>query len=150
MPEIAERTMEVEDLLDSVELLVESIREAHRMEGKLKAQEKLVKELATETRQLLTVVDAPPVPVPAAPAEKQPAHGKARVPKARPSGHALTRIDALLMKAYREKLGLSQAGLAKKVGVSGVHVCNVENGRAKPSAELLGRIRQALGMEAKV
>jgi transcriptional regulator with XRE-family HTH domain len=42
----------------------------------------------------------------------------------------------------RESLGLTQRAAAKELGISDVHLCNVENNKAVPSPALLERYRE--------
>ena len=139
MPDLASTSVEVEDLVDSVELLVETVREAQREKATLKAQEKLVAELMDETRALLAVLEAP--------AGKPAAVGLTDAPRPRTPGLILTHSELLAIQASRKRKGLSQAELARQVGITAPSLCNVEKGRQKPTPELLERIHQALGME---
>ena len=50
----------------------------------------------------------------------------------------------------REMHGLTQRAAARKLGVSVVHLCNVENDKASPSNDLLGRYRQCWGIDLYV
>lgn len=51
------------------------------------------------------------------------------------------------IKKYREKAGLTQEQLAKKVGITQVYLCYLENGQKKnPSIPLLRKIAIALGV----
>jgi len=136
MPEATDRTMDVENLLDSVEDLCEAGRQLLREKATIKAQEKLVAELAGETRTLLVVLEAPaPAPVAAT-----------KSPRKRLPGRILMPVEILGIKEARKKLALSQNDLAKKVGVSGPTICLIEKARQAPSSELLGRICSALGI----
>ena len=57
------------------------------------------------------------------------------------SGSATTiRMTPRLIRALRTRLGISQAALAKLVGVSTVAVGQWESGRSRPRAESKGRI----------
>jgi DNA-binding XRE family transcriptional regulator len=138
MPEPTSRTVDVENLLDSVEYLCEAVREAQRKKATLKAQEKLVGELAGETRELLAVLEAPPTPAAVA------ATGNPR--KSLP-GRILMPVEILGIRQARHKLALSQNDLAKKVGVSAPTICLIENARQAPSSDLLDRIFEVLGLE---
>ncbi len=42
----------------------------------------------------------------------------------------------------REKLGLTQRAAAERLGISYVHLCNVENDKATPSPELVEKYQQ--------
>lgn len=47
---------------------------------------------------------------------------------------------------YRKMgIDISQSDLAKQIGVSQSHLCNVENGRLSPSLRLLLSLRKLLG-----
>lgn len=49
------------------------------------------------------------------------------------------------IKILREKLGLSQAELAQKVGISQVCLCRYESGDRSPSYQILKLIANELG-----
>ena len=51
-----------------------------------------------------------------------------------------------LIKQLRAAQGLSQRDLARRVGCSGAHISDVENGREMPSLRLLHRIAQELNV----
>ena len=51
--------------------------------------------------------------------------------------------------ARREELGLSQAALARQVGVDRSHVSHIENGTKVASAETLKRVAVVLGLSAE-
>lgn len=42
----------------------------------------------------------------------------------------------------RDSLGLSQRAAAEQLGISYVHLCNIENNKAMPSPNLLARFRE--------
>jgi len=148
MPELTDSAAHVEDLVDSVELLVEAVREAQREKATLKAQEKLVKELAVETRALMVAIDGEPEPVKVKPVESRGKRGtKASVSSDLVPTPPSTEPQALAIKVARKAKGLSQWQLAEKAGTTGPHISNVENGRCKASSALLERIYKALGME---
>ena len=48
------------------------------------------------------------------------------------------------IKRGRDTLGISQMGLAERVGCSASYLGDVETGRAFPSAEMFGKIAEAL------
>lgn len=48
-----------------------------------------------------------------------------------------------LIRSARITSGLTQGQLAQKVGITGVAVCNYENGKRCPNVETLSRISQA-------
>lgn len=49
------------------------------------------------------------------------------------------------IKIYRLRAGISQSDLARLIGISQSHLCNVENGRLSPSLRLLLSLRKILG-----
>jgi transcriptional regulator with XRE-family HTH domain len=58
-------------------------------------------------------------------------------------------VEALAMiqlgdiaRRVRESKGLSQVAAAKLLGISSVHLCNVEGNKARPSPALLARYRE--------
>jgi transcriptional regulator with XRE-family HTH domain len=53
------------------------------------------------------------------------------------------------IRSIREKNGLTQAELARRVGVSRSYINKIENGEAKPSLALLERIASILGVSIK-
>jgi transcriptional regulator with XRE-family HTH domain len=53
-------------------------------------------------------------------------------------------------KHVRETFGLSQRDVAAKLGISSVHLCNVENGRSAPSPELVQRYFDMFGVDLYV
>jgi len=50
----------------------------------------------------------------------------------------------------RETLGLTQRATANALGISYVHLCNIENNKALPSQELLERFRTLWGIDLYV
>lgn len=50
----------------------------------------------------------------------------------------------------RERLGMTQRAAATALGVSAVHLSNVERGRTVPSSSLLGRFRDVYGIDVYV
>src|SRR5215469_388060 len=67
------------------------------------------------------------------------------VPTSRPGQSSRTRL-AMLLKAHRNNLGLSQQSLAQKIGVRASHVALLENARRRPSLGLIGRLAAALSV----
>jgi transcriptional regulator with XRE-family HTH domain len=53
------------------------------------------------------------------------------------------------LRTIRKKNGLTQAELARRVGVSRSYINKIENGEAKPSLALLERIASILGVSIK-
>ena len=54
--------------------------------------------------------------------------------------------DSLNIKERREQLGISQKGLAEKVGISQSFLCDIEQGRSKPSIDTAIKIAQVLNV----
>jgi len=54
------------------------------------------------------------------------------------------------IKYVRETKGLTQRSAAAALGVSDVHLCNLEHDKARPSAELLGKIHQEWNVDLYV
>ena len=80
------------------------------------------------------------------PPERHDQHSRAPSSKAGPPSK--TRL-AVLLKAHRNNLGLSQQSLAKKIGVRASHVALLENARRRPSLGLIGRLAAALSVDGK-
>lgn len=57
---------------------------------------------------------------------------------------------AMDVLALREEIGLTQAELAERGGLSEAHICQIERGVARPGEEALQRIAEALGEEQLV
>ena len=53
------------------------------------------------------------------------------------------------IRARRLELGVGLKSLARAAGVSPSHLSRVENGKARPSAELLERVAERLGMDTE-
>jgi putative transcriptional regulator len=53
------------------------------------------------------------------------------------------------LRTIRKKNGLTQAELARRVGVSRSYINKIENGEAKPSLSLLERIASILDVSIK-
>ena len=53
------------------------------------------------------------------------------------------------IKELRTAKGMEQQELAKRVGCSYWWICHVENGKKKPSVDLLERIAEVLGVQLK-
>lgn len=49
--------------------------------------------------------------------------------------------------SYRKNLGLTQVALAERIGITKKHLLNIEKGRILPSAVILDRIAEALGVK---
>jgi transcriptional regulator with XRE-family HTH domain len=56
---------------------------------------------------------------------------------------------AVLLKARRSALGLTQQSLARKLGVRASHIALLENGSRRPSLGLIVRLAAALGVDGK-
>ena len=54
--------------------------------------------------------------------------------------------DSLNIKEKRERLGISQKELAEKVGISQSFLCDIEQGRSKPSIDTAIKIAQVLNV----
>ena len=54
--------------------------------------------------------------------------------------------DSLNIKERREQLGRSQKALAEKVGMSQSFLCDIEQGRSKPSIDTAIKIAQVLNV----
>ena len=52
------------------------------------------------------------------------------------------------IKERREQLGISQKELAEKVGISQSFLCDIEQGRSKPSIDTAIKIAQVLNVES--
>jgi transcriptional regulator with XRE-family HTH domain len=50
-------------------------------------------------------------------------------------------------KYLRERRGLTLRAAAESLGITHVHLCNVENGKATPSLDLLDRLREVYGVD---
>lgn len=50
------------------------------------------------------------------------------------------------IKEKRERLGISQKELTEKVGISQSFLCDIEQGRSKPSIDTAIKIAQALNV----
>jgi transcriptional regulator with XRE-family HTH domain len=53
-------------------------------------------------------------------------------------------------KLVRERLGMSQRAAAEALGVSAVHLSNVERGVTPPSASLIARFNELFGIDVYV
>lgn len=60
---------------------------------------------------------------------------------------ALARMVASTLIAYRSENGLSQRGLAKRLGVSQPRVVELESGEKNPQIETLIKVSAAIGVE---
>jgi len=54
-----------------------------------------------------------------------------------------------ILKQERRANSLTQAELARKIGVDTSHIASIEIGRRKPSADLVARIAEALNLDAR-
>ena len=54
--------------------------------------------------------------------------------------------DSLNIKERREQLGISQKELAEKVGISQSFLCDIEQGRSKPSIDTALKIAEVLNI----
>ncbi len=54
------------------------------------------------------------------------------------------------VRDIRELVGLSQRVAADELGITNVHLCNIENEKSVPSAELLDRIEEKWGVHPVV
>lgn len=53
-------------------------------------------------------------------------------------------------RELRDSLGLTQRAAAEALGISYVHLCNIENDKSSPSADLLDRFRELWGVDLYV
>lgn len=53
-------------------------------------------------------------------------------------------------REVRESLGIKQREAAKALGISDVHLCNIEKNRAQPSPALLDKYREEWGVDLYV
>jgi transcriptional regulator with XRE-family HTH domain len=53
-------------------------------------------------------------------------------------------------RELREKLGLKQREVAKELGISVVHLCNIENNKAALSPALIDKYRERWGIDLYV
>jgi putative transcriptional regulator len=67
---------------------------------------------------------------------------------ANPGSSKRTKL-AILLKAHRNDLGLTQQSLAQKLGVRASHIALLENGRRRPSLSLVVRLAAALGVDGR-
>lgn len=63
---------------------------------------------------------------------------------------ALTILLGNTARDLRESLGLSQRRVADALGVTAVHLCNIEKNRAAPSQALIDKYRQLWGVDLYV
>ncbi len=56
----------------------------------------------------------------------------------------------LTIRSLRKKHELTQRELADRLGVTVVHVCNVENGKSSPSPELIEKFQKLWGVDLYV
>lgn len=50
-------------------------------------------------------------------------------------------------RSLREQLGLSQKDAAAALGISNVHLCNIEKNNSQPSPELVAKYRELWGVD---
>jgi transcriptional regulator with XRE-family HTH domain len=50
----------------------------------------------------------------------------------------------------REARKMTQRAAAEKLGITPVHLCNIEKGKAKPSPDLLRKYREVMGVDLYV
>jgi transcriptional regulator with XRE-family HTH domain len=50
----------------------------------------------------------------------------------------------------RDEAGLTQRAMADLLGITAVHLCNIENNKSAPSPDLLDRYRTQLGVDLYV
>ena len=90
----------------------------------------------------LTPVTAPPAP---APRKAKRTRKSKKAKKAKKAMSITPRSPAAEdFKKFRAALGISQARFAHRLGVSGPHVSNVENGKCAPSAALIAKAREVV------
>lgn len=53
-------------------------------------------------------------------------------------------------RELRDLLGLSQKDAAEELGITNVHLCNIEKGNSQPSPDLLAKYREAWGVDLYV
>lgn len=51
------------------------------------------------------------------------------------------------IRRHRERLGLSQEGLAYKAGINRTYIASLEAGQRNPSLDLMARLAKALGID---
>lgn len=59
------------------------------------------------------------------------------------------KLFGLKIREYRKRKELTQAQLAELVNIDNKHISSIELGKNFPSAELIGRFSEALGIEPK-
>jgi transcriptional regulator with XRE-family HTH domain len=67
-------------------------------------------------------------------------------PKTSGKGHRMIQLGKTI-RYVREISGLTQRSAAEALGISDVHLCNIEHDKARPSPELLARIQQEWGAD---
>lgn len=53
-------------------------------------------------------------------------------------------------RALRDFLGVSQKDAADELGITNVHLCNIEKGNSQPSPDLLAKYREKWGVDLYV
>jgi transcriptional regulator with XRE-family HTH domain len=66
------------------------------------------------------------------------------------SGIKLSKVQRIALRNARERLTLNQHEMADRLGVTNVHVCNLERGHTAPSLEMLQSWCKALGYEVRL
>jgi transcriptional regulator with XRE-family HTH domain len=49
-------------------------------------------------------------------------------------------------REWRQSAGMRQREAARQLGITAVHLCNLESGKSQPSLKLIARIEQAYGV----
>lgn len=143
---------DVENLADSLEELIESVRQAAASRRSLSNQEKLVKQLMQETRDLLQAIDGLPAPSGRdAVRPRLPKRHSRRAPltiEKRPIANETVRgpIDGDVFRAARIAMKLSQGEVALQAGTTQASLSKIENGLVRPSPDLSLRLVHALAM----
>lgn len=63
---------------------------------------------------------------------------------------ALNEFLGKTARYLRESFGLTQRAAAKALGISFVHLCNIENNRSAPSSRLLERYKEIWGIDVYI
>lgn len=53
---------------------------------------------------------------------------------------------ALAIRECRKSVGLTQREAARQLGITDVHLCNLEHGKSQPSLKLIAWMEQAFGV----
>jgi transcriptional regulator with XRE-family HTH domain len=73
-----------------------------------------------------------------------------KLPKPKTKAIALNILLGKTAREFRESLGLTQRAVAEQLGISFVHLCNVEKNRAIPSQALIDKYRAIWGIDLYV